>query len=157
MAKAAFVKRKELLTRKMSRTLKKRIIKTVIWSVTLYGTETWTLKKEDMKRLNSLEMWMWRRMERISWTERKTDEAVLSMVGEERTLLKVITQRKKNWIGEKKGEDRIPAEFWKALGDNALAELVEICKDMYRLDIWPTDFTLVVLIPLQKKIDAVDC
>src|SRR3981081_2315698 len=99
MAKAAFVKRKELLTRKMSRTLKKRIIKTVIWSVALYGAETWTLKKEDMKRLNSPEMWMWRRMEKISWTERKTDEAILNTIREERALLKVITQRKKNWIG----------------------------------------------------------
>src|SRR3981081_1550184 len=99
MAKAAFVKRKELLTRKMSRTLKKRKIKTVIWSVALYGAETWTLKKEDMKRLNYLEMWMWIRIERISETVRNTVEAVLSMFVEERTFLNVITQRKKKWIG----------------------------------------------------------
>jgi hypothetical protein len=69
------------LTRKMNRAVKKKIVKAVIWSVALYGAETWTLKKADIKRLNSLEMWLWRRMERISWTEKRTDEAVLSLVG----------------------------------------------------------------------------
>ena len=47
MMKAAFGKRKELLKRKMNRELKKRIVKTVIWSVTSYAAETWTLRKGD--------------------------------------------------------------------------------------------------------------
>ena len=42
------------------------MVKTLIWSVTLYGVETWTMKKEDVKRLEAFEMWIWRRMERIS-------------------------------------------------------------------------------------------
>ena len=51
------------------------------------------------------------------------------------------------------GEDGIPAEFWKALGDNALIELVEIFKDMSRLGIWPTDFTTrVVVVPLKRRL-----
>ena len=45
MAKDATTKRRELFVRKMSRGLKKRIIKTVVWSVLLYGAETWTLEK----------------------------------------------------------------------------------------------------------------
>ena len=58
MAKAAFSERRELLARKMSREVKKQIIKTVIWSVALYAAETWTLRKEDIRRINSLEMWL---------------------------------------------------------------------------------------------------
>ena len=66
MAKDAFTKRRELFVRKMSRGLKKRIIKTVVWSMLLYGAETWTLRKEDVRRLNAFEMWIWRRMEKVS-------------------------------------------------------------------------------------------
>jgi len=53
----------------MYRNLKKRMIKTLVWSVTLYASETWTMRKEDIKRLEAFEMWLWRRMEKISWTE----------------------------------------------------------------------------------------
>ena len=65
----------------------------------LYGAETWTLRKEDIRRLEAVEMWMWRRMEKISWTEKITNEEVLKRVGEERQLIKMIRNRKKNWIG----------------------------------------------------------
>jgi hypothetical protein len=99
MAKEAFNKRKELLKRKMNRELKKRNVKTVIWSVALYAAETWTLRKEEMRRINALEMWLWRRMEKISWTEKRTDEEVLKLIGEKRRMGEVIVQRKKNWIG----------------------------------------------------------
>lgn len=99
MAKTAFNKRKELLTQKMSSHVKKKIIKTVIWSTALYAAETWTLRKEEIRRLNSLEMWLWRRMEKISWTAKKTNEEVLQTVGEKATLVNTITNRKKNWIG----------------------------------------------------------
>ena len=99
MAKEAFNKRKELLSRKMSKTVKKKIIKTVVWSVALYASETWTLRKEEVSHIDVLEMWLWRRMERISWTEKKTNEDVLRLVGEERTMVETIIRRKKNWIG----------------------------------------------------------
>lgn len=99
IAKDAFSKRKELLTQKMSRSVKKKIVKTIVWSVALYGAETWTLRKEDERRLNALEMWLWRRMEKISWKAKRTNESVLELVGERRQLLDVIVQRKKNWIG----------------------------------------------------------
>jgi hypothetical protein len=99
MAKDAFSKRKELLTKKMSRSIKKRIVKAVVWSVALYGAETWTLRKEDVRRLDALEMWLWRRMEKVSWKEKKTNIEVLEIVGEKRILVDTIVQRKKNWIG----------------------------------------------------------
>src|ERR1700733_10155316 len=50
MGKEAITKRKELLKGGLNRNLKKRMVKTLIWSVMLYGAETWTMRKEDIKR-----------------------------------------------------------------------------------------------------------
>ena len=83
----------------MNRDLKKRMIKAIIWSVTLYGAETWTMREEDVKRIEAFEMWIWRRMERISWIEHKSNEEVLKQVNEERSLMNTIRTRQKNWIG----------------------------------------------------------
>jgi hypothetical protein len=99
MGKDAFYKRKELLRGKLNRNLKKRMIKTLVWSVVLYGSETWTMRKEDVKRLEAFEMWIWRRMERLSWKEHKTNEEILQTVGEGRTLIKTIRERQRKWIG----------------------------------------------------------
>ncbi|XP_047474126.1 uncharacterized protein LOC125028694 [Penaeus chinensis] len=55
-AKDAFNSRRELLTKKFNLRLKKRMIKTLVWSVLLYGSESWTLKKEDIRRLESADI-----------------------------------------------------------------------------------------------------
>jgi len=99
MAKTAFNKKKVLLTKTLSKDIKKRIIKAVVWSVALYGAETWTLQKEEVRRLEAFEMWVWRRMEKVSWKEKKTNVEVLAAVGEERSLIRTIGKRKKNWMG----------------------------------------------------------
>ena len=44
-------------------------------------------------------MWIWRRMEKVSWTEHKTNEEVLETIGEERSLIHKIKTRQKKWIG----------------------------------------------------------
>jgi len=98
-AKDAFNRRKELLRRNMSIPVKKSIVKTVVWSVALYGCETWALKKDDIQRLNALEIWIWRRMERVGWKDKKTNEEILNAVGEKRSIIEMILRRKKNWIG----------------------------------------------------------
>src|SRR6476469_10303204 len=60
-------------------------------------------------------------------------------------------------VGKAIGPDGIPAEFWKVLGAKGTTELVELCKVMYVKGIWPSDFTRAVMIPLQKKMNAVEC
>jgi hypothetical protein len=64
----------------------------------LYGAETWTLRKADQKYLESFEMWCWRRLEKMSWTDRVRNE-VLHRVKEERNILHTTKSRKANWIG----------------------------------------------------------
>jgi hypothetical protein len=69
-----------------------------IWSMALYGAETWTIRAVDQKHLESFEMWCWRRTEKISWTDRVRNE-VLLRVSEQRNILHEIRKRKANWIG----------------------------------------------------------
>src|SRR4051812_7480277 len=99
MAKEAFNKRKELLKKGLSRKLKKRMIKVLVWPVVLYGCETWTLLQDEIDRLKALEMWLWRGLEKVSWKDKISSKKVLEMVEEKRCLINTITQRKKNWIG----------------------------------------------------------
>ena len=70
-----------------------------ILSMVLYVAETWTLRAADQKYLESLEMWCWRRMEKISWTDHVRNENVLLRVNEQRNNLHEIRKRKANWIG----------------------------------------------------------
>jgi len=99
LAKEAFSKRNELVTKRFSKEVKKKMVKTLVWSTLLYGSETWTLRKEDIRRLEAVEMWIWRRMERVSWMDKITNEEILNKVGEKRQLISVIRIRQKNWIG----------------------------------------------------------
>ena len=100
MANEAFNKRKEFLTKGLSRKLKKlRMAKVLIWPVVLYGCETWPLLQDERDRLQALEMWLWRGIEKISWSDKISKAEVLSRVNEKNCLVTIIIQRKKNWIG----------------------------------------------------------
>jgi hypothetical protein len=98
---------------KASKAVKKRNVKIVIWSVVLYCAETRSLRKEGISRIEALEMWIWRSIERISWTEKKTNEEILRRVIGRRTMLETIAWRKKNWIGHKMRGDRLMKEVMK--------------------------------------------
>ena len=99
MAKEAFNKSRELLIKNFEKTITKRLVKTLVWSVALYAAETWTMLKDDLRRLEALEMWLWRRIEKISWTEKITNNEVLRRVGEKCSMVNLVVNRKKNWIG----------------------------------------------------------
>ena len=87
------------LTSKLNIELKKKLVRYYVWSIALYGSVTWTLRKLELKYLESFEMWCWKRMEKIKWSEKVTNEQVLDRIGEKRTLLNNILRRKANWIG----------------------------------------------------------
>jgi hypothetical protein len=70
MGKGVFNKQKTLFTSKPFSNLRKKLARRCFWSIVLYGVEIWILWKADQKYLVSLEMWRWRRMEKISWTDR---------------------------------------------------------------------------------------
>jgi hypothetical protein len=85
------------VTSKLDLNLRKKLVN--IWSIALYGAEMWTLGKVDQKYMESFEMWCWRRMEKISWTDHVRNEEVLHRVKEEKNILHTVQRRKANWIG----------------------------------------------------------
>jgi len=99
VAKAAFNKKRALFTSTLDLKLRKKLVKCYIWSIALYGAETWTIRAADQKYLESCEMWYWRRMEKISWTDHVRNEEVLLRVKEQRNIIHEISTRKANWIG----------------------------------------------------------
>ena len=66
MTKAAFNKKKNPFTSKLDLNLRKKLVKCYVW----------TLRATDQKRLESFEMWCWRRMEKVSWTDHVRNEEV---------------------------------------------------------------------------------
>jgi hypothetical protein len=62
------------VTSKLDLNLRNTLEKCYIRSVALYGAETWTVRKVDQKHFQSFEIWCWRRMKKISWTDRVRNE-----------------------------------------------------------------------------------
>jgi hypothetical protein len=58
-----------------------------MWNMDLNGDENLTIREMDQKYLESIELWCWRRMEKINWTDRVRNEAVLYRVKENRNIL----------------------------------------------------------------------
>jgi hypothetical protein len=68
--------------------LRTQLVKYYVWSITLYDAETWTRRKVDPKHLERFELWCWRRMEKMNWTDRVSNE-VLHRVKDERNYVNV--------------------------------------------------------------------
>ena len=80
IAKEAFNRKMSLLTNKLDIELKKKLVRCYVWNIAFYGSEIWTRKKKlSEKYFESLEMWCWRRMEKIKWSDKVTNEQVLEV------------------------------------------------------------------------------
>jgi hypothetical protein len=78
---------------------RKNLLNCYVWSIPLYGAETWSLWSVDQKHLESFEMWCGRRMEKSSWTDHVRIEDVLLRKKEHRNILNGIGTQKKDSIG----------------------------------------------------------
>ena len=107
MAKTSFNRMSPVLKdRKLSIPLKVRLLKCFIWSVLLYGCESWTLSTALTRNIEATEMWFYRRMLRVSYTAHETNISVLQRMGQERQLLRTIKERQTRFTGHiiRKGE-----------------------------------------------------
>jgi len=93
-----FSKKYKLFTSKqIYLNIKKRLIKTYVWSVVTYGCETWIINDTEKKKLEAFEMCTWRHTERISWIKKKTNE--VRTVKEKRTFMDAIRARRWKMVG----------------------------------------------------------
>ena len=100
IAKKKFIEKKSIFTNsKVSIGTRKRFLKCYIWSVLLYGSESWTISAEMKRKLEAMEMWCYRRMLKISWMEFVSNEKVLGQVKEEQQILVSITLRQLKFFG----------------------------------------------------------
>ena len=72
---------------------RKTAVKTYVFSTLLYGCEAWTVSKDMEQRLEAMKMWCWRRMMRVSWTERRSNANILETIGGRRELLATVRKR----------------------------------------------------------------
>jgi hypothetical protein len=99
MAKASFNRKMALFTMTLDLKLRTKLVKCHIWSIALYCAATRTIRAVDQKQLESFEMWCWRRMEKIIWTDHVRNEELLLRFKEYKNILHQISKRKTNWIG----------------------------------------------------------
>ena len=78
----------------MNKDLEMKLVRSLVRTVLTYGAECWTLKKADEKRVESAELWIYRWMYRVSWTERRTDQSILTELNTTRQLLGIVVRRK---------------------------------------------------------------
>ena len=58
-----------------------RLVKAMVFPVVMYGCESWTLKKAECQRIDAFELWCWRRLLRIPWTARRSNQSILKEIG----------------------------------------------------------------------------
>lgn len=99
-ARGVFTKMKRLFcNRELTLVTRYRMIRCYIYSGLLYGMEAWTLKLATMRKIEAFEMWVFRRMLRVPWTEHATNDSILERVNRDRELLCIVKRRKTAYLG----------------------------------------------------------
>ena len=70
-----------LKSRDITLPTKVRLVKAVVFPVVMYGCESWTIKKAEHWRIDAFELWCWRRLLRVPWTARRSNQSILKEVG----------------------------------------------------------------------------
>ena len=69
-----------LKSRDITLTTKVRLVKAMVFPVVMYGCESWTVKKAEHRRIDAFELWCWRRLLRVPWTARRSNQSILKEV-----------------------------------------------------------------------------
>ena len=65
---------------------KVHLVKAMVFPVVMYGCESWTIKKDECQRINAFELWFWRRLLRVTWTARRSNQSILNKISLEYSL-----------------------------------------------------------------------
>ena len=75
-----------LKSRDVNLPTKVRLVKLMVFPVVMYGCESWTIKKAECKKIDAFELWFWRRLLRVPWTARSSNQSILKEISPERSL-----------------------------------------------------------------------
>ena len=76
-----------------------RLVKAMFFSVAMYGCESWTTKKVEHRRTDAFELWCWRRLLRVPWTARRSNQSILKEIGPEHSLEGLMLMLKFQYFG----------------------------------------------------------
>ena len=76
-----------------------RLVKAMVFPVVMYGCESWTIKKADCRKIDAFELWSWRRLLRVPWTARRTNQSILKGISPECSLEGLMLKLKFDYFG----------------------------------------------------------
>ena len=91
--------RQHIKSRDITLPTKVHIVKTMVLSVVMYGCESWTMKKAEHQRFDTFERWCWRRLLRVPWTSRTSNQAILKEISPEYSLEVLMLKLKLQYFG----------------------------------------------------------
>ena len=78
---------------------KVRLVKAMVFPVVMYGCESWTVKKAERRRIDAFELWCWRRLLRIPWTARRSNQSILKEISPKYSLEVLMLKLKLQYFG----------------------------------------------------------
>ena len=75
-----------LRSRDITLSTKVHLVKAMVFLVVMYGCEGWTVKKAESRKIDAFELWCWRRLLRVPWTARKSNQSILKEISSEYSL-----------------------------------------------------------------------
>ena len=77
----------------------------MVFPVVMYSSESWTIKKAECQRINAFELWCWRRLLRVPWTARRSNQSILKEIKPEYSLEGLMLKLKLQYLGLLFGKD----------------------------------------------------
>ena len=84
----------KLKSRDITLPTKVHLVKAMVFPVVMYGCESWTIKKAECQRIDAFELWCWRRLLRVPWTARRSNQSILKEISPEYSLEKLTLKLK---------------------------------------------------------------
>ena len=78
---------------------KVRLVKATVFPVVMYGCESWTIKKAEHQRIDACELWYWRRLLRVPWTARRSNQSIIKEISPEYSLEGLMLKLKLQHFG----------------------------------------------------------
>ena len=88
-----------LKSRDITLLTKVHLVKSMVFPVVMYGCESWTMKKAEHRRIDALELWCWRRLLRVPWTARRSNQSILKEISPECSLEGLMLRLKLQYFG----------------------------------------------------------
>ena len=86
-------------SRDITLTTKVCLVKAMVFPVVMYGCESWTIKKAEHRRIDAFELWCWRRLLRVPWTARRSNQSILKEISPEYSLEGLMLKLKLQYFG----------------------------------------------------------